>query len=72
MHEDIFMTQYSLNGNSRNSVTSVLVTMETVDIKWKVISESYRKTTFCLSPDLIEMKEGEELHYILLKSIFQA
>lgn len=48
MHESIFMPQYSLNGNRKNSMTSVLVTMETVDLKWKITCESYRKTTFCL------------------------
>lgn len=64
MHEGIFMTQYSLNGNSRNSVTSVLVTMETGECKRKIICKSYRKTTFCLFPDLIVMKEGDELHIL--------
>lgn len=71
MHKGVFMTQYSLNGNSKNSITSALVAMET-DFKWKIVCASYRKTTLCLSSDLIVMKGGNELHYILLKSVCKA
>lgn len=74
MHEGIFMTQYSLNslkGNRKNSVTSVLVTMETLDFKCKIVFKSYMKTTLCLSPDLILMKEGDKLSYILLKAFLK-
>ena len=36
---------------------SLPVTVETVDYKWKIMFESYRKTFFCLPPDLRVMKE---------------
>ena len=49
--------QYSLNGNSKDSMSLLPVTVETVDYKWKIMFESYRKTFFCLPPDLRVMKE---------------
>lgn len=55
----------------QNSVTSVLVTMETIDFKCKIVCKSYTKTTLCLSPDLIVMKKGDELSYILLKTFLK-
>ena len=65
-----WVVQYSLIGNSKNSMSSLPVTVETVDYKWEIMFESYRKTFFCLSHDLRVMKEGNMNYCICSLKVF--
>lgn len=55
--------------NSKNSFTSVLVSMETVDFKWKIICASYRKTTFCFISWFNSNEGRRTILYMLFKSL---
>lgn len=51
-------------------MSSLPVTVETVDYKWEIMFESYRKTFFCLSHDLRVMKEGNMNYCICSLKVF--
>lgn len=56
------MPQCSLNGNSKNSVTSVLEATGNSGFQVENNMWMFQENNFCVSLDLTVMKEGDELH----------